>query len=142
MIGGAFYARLSAAFFESSLSVTRESFNRKASQGTYASYAERLVREPRRQEVCPIITDQHVFQKVTGATRFETGYPFRLMRHLDVPILPDCDHRESLRRHFVGIHFDQPQSTVGHVLGFIEPIAHLYRPDKKIADDDECEVAL
>lgn len=50
-------------------------------------------------------------------------------------------HFELVRRHFVGIDFDQLQSTIGNVFSFIESIPHLDGSYQKIADDHKGKVA-
>ena len=48
----------------------------------------------------------------------------------------------SIRRHFVGIEFDQPQSAIDNVLSFIDPPRHLNGPYQEIAADHKGKVAL
>jgi hypothetical protein len=48
----------------------------------------------------------------------------------------------SIRRQFLGIDFEQSQSAVGDVLGFVEAIAKLYGSDEEIAAGHKREVAL
>ena len=49
---------------------------------------------------------------------------------------------QSIRRHFVGIEFDQPQSAIDNVLSFIDPPRHLNGPYQEIAADHKGKVAL
>ena len=47
----------------------------------------------------------------------------------------------SIRRHLVGIEFEQFQAAVGDVLGLIDPVAELERADQKIPAGDESKVS-
>ena len=49
--------------------------------------------------------------------------------------------RGSIRRHFFGIDFEEPQSAVGDVLGLVEVIAQLHGPYKEIGVDDKGKVS-
>ena len=47
----------------------------------------------------------------------------------------------SIRRQFFWIDFEQPESAVGDVLGFVEVIVQLHGPDEEIAAGHKREVA-
>ena len=49
--------------------------------------------------------------------------------------------RGSIRRHFIGIDFEQPKPAVGDVLGLVETIAQLDGSYKEIAADDKNKVS-
>jgi len=50
--------------------------------------------------------------------------------------------RGSIRRQFIGIDFEQPQSAVGNMFGLVEAIAQLHGSYKEIAACDKGKVSL
>lgn len=55
---------------------------------------------------------------------------------------PGCCLLTLVRWQFVGVDFQQSQTTIGDVLGFIQPMVHLYGTNQKIAGDRKGEVAM
>ena len=49
--------------------------------------------------------------------------------------------RESIRRHFFGVDFEEPHSAVGDVLGLVETIAQLHGRYKELRLNDKGKVS-
>ena len=84
---------------------------------------------------------QEIHELTDRSGRMADGPDCRWRRHGSVWQGEQRIATGSIRRQFFWIDFEQPQSTVGDVLSFVETIAQLYGSDEEIAAGHKREVA-